>query len=51
MKVLGNPWATKKDKNGVVTEYGYELKDLGVQLWPSFDKNGKVTRVEICLAS
>jgi hypothetical protein len=47
VKVLGNAPITVKDKNGVITAYGYRLKDLGVEFYTDFDKDGKVKRVEI----
>ena len=49
VKVLGTAPMTFKDKNGVVTAYGYELKDLDAKFFTNFDKDGKVWRVEISL--
>jgi hypothetical protein len=47
VKVLGNAQITVKDKNGVVTAYGYRMKDLDVEFYTDFDKDGKVREVEI----
>ena len=47
VKVLGTAPITVKDKNGVITAYGYRMKDLGVEFYTDFDKDGKVKRVEI----
>jgi hypothetical protein len=47
VKVLGTAPITVKDKDGVVTAYGYRIKDLGVEFYTDFDKDGKVKRVEI----
>jgi hypothetical protein len=47
VKVLGTAPMTFKDKNGVVTDYGYRLKDLDVEFYANFDENGKLKRVEI----
>ena len=49
VKVLGNARQPVKDKNGVVTAYGYELKDLDADFFANFDKDGKVWRVEVNL--
>ena len=49
VKVLGKAPITDKDKDGVVTAYGYELKDLDSELFVNFDKDGKVWRVEVSL--
>ena len=49
VKVLGNAPITVKDKNGVVTAYGYVLKDLDGQFYADFDKDGKVWQVEFGL--
>ncbi len=49
VKVLGNATTTSKDKDGAVTAYGYELKDLGADFFANFDKDGKVWRVEVTL--
>ena len=49
VKVLGTASMTFKDKNGVVTSYGYELKGLDVKFFTNFDKDGKVWRVEVSL--
>ena len=46
-KVLGAPRTTFKDKNGVLTDYGYHMKDLGIEFYANFDDNGKLKRVEI----
>jgi hypothetical protein len=48
VKLLGNPRTTVKDKNGAVTAYGYELKDLDAIFFANF-KDGKVWRVEVSL--
>ena len=47
-KVLGNPATTVKNKEGVVTAYGYDLKDLGAYFFTNF-KAGNVWRVEVSL--
>jgi hypothetical protein len=47
VKALGDPAMTFKDKDGVITAYGYHLKDLGVDFYPNFDQNGKTNKVEI----
>ncbi len=47
-KALGIPRTTVKDKDGAVTAYGYELKDLGANFFANF-KEGKVWRVEVSL--
>ena len=47
VKTLGTAPTTFKDKNGVVTAYGYRMKDLGVEFYTNFDEDGKVKRVEI----
>ena len=47
VKVLGTAPITVKDKNGVITAYGYRMKDLDVQFHADFDEEGKVKRVEI----
>ena len=47
VKVLGNPRITIKNKNGVVTTYGYNLKDLDVAFYVDFDKDGKAWQVEV----
>jgi len=47
-KVLGKPRTTVKSKEGAITAYGYELKDLGANLFANF-KEGKVWRVEVSL--
>lgn len=49
VKVLGEPSMTFKDKNGVVTAYGYELKDLDCNFFANFREEGKVWRVEVSL--
>ena len=49
VKVLGTPPITVKDKKGVVTVYGYELKDLDDKFFTNFDKDGKVWRGEVSL--
>lgn len=49
VKVLGNVPTTAKDKNGVVTAYGYELKDPNADFFANFDKDGKMWRVEVNL--
>lgn len=48
VKVLGNPRTTIKNKEGVITAYGYDLKDLDAQFFANF-KDGKVWRVEVSL--
>jgi hypothetical protein len=48
-KVLGKPSLTFTEKTGVVSGYGYELKDLDSKLWADFDANGKVNMVEVDL--
>ncbi len=48
VKVLGVASKTFRDKNGVVTDYGYPMKDLGVLFYANFDAaSGKLIRVEI----
>jgi hypothetical protein len=47
-KVLGDPPTTFKNKEGVITAYGYDLKDLGAYFFTNF-KAGKVWRVEVSL--
>jgi len=48
VKVLGAAPETYKDKDGVITDYGYPMKDLGVEFYANFDaKTGKLIRVEI----
>lgn len=48
LRVLGDkPRATFKDKDGAITAYSYDLKDMGTRLYTNFDKDGKVKRVEI----
>ena len=47
LKALGDPSMTFKDKDGVVTDYGYKFKDLDVKFFANFDKDGKVWRVEV----
>jgi hypothetical protein len=47
VKVLGTAPITVKDKNGIVTDYGYRMKDLGVKFYANFDENGKLKRVQI----
>jgi hypothetical protein len=47
VKALGPAQMTFKDKNGVVTDYGYRMKDLGVTFYANFDEDGKLKRVEI----
>jgi hypothetical protein len=49
VKVLGKPSITVKDKNGVVTAYGYKLKDIDADFLADFDENGKVTKAEVSL--
>jgi hypothetical protein len=49
VKVLGSPQITIKDKDGAITSYGYRMKEQGIELYASFDKNGRVKRVEIDL--
>jgi hypothetical protein len=46
VKVLGNLPITVKDKEGVVTAYGYALKDLDAEFYADFDKDGKVWQAE-----
>jgi hypothetical protein len=48
-KVLGKAATTVKDKDGAVTAYGYELRDIGAYFFTNFDKNGKVWRVEVSM--
>ena len=48
VKLLGSPRTTVKDKNGAITAYGYELKDLNANFFANF-KEGKVWRVEVSL--
>ena len=48
-RVLGTAPIIVKDKNGAVTAYGYELKDLEAQFFANFDEGGKVWRVEVSL--
>ena len=47
-KVLGDPATTVKSKEGVVTAYGYDLKNLDAYFFTNF-KAGKVWRVEVRL--
>jgi hypothetical protein len=47
VKALGTAPITVKDKNGIVTAYGYRMKDLGVEFYTNFTEDGKVKRVEI----
>lgn len=49
VKVLGEPTTTVKDKNGVVTAYGYDLTDLDANFFANFHEDGKVWRVEVSL--
>jgi hypothetical protein len=49
VKVLGKAPTTVNDKNGAVTAYGYELKDLDADFFANFDETGKVWRVEVSL--
>ncbi len=49
VKVLGKPYIIEKNKDGVITDYGYELKELDADFFANFDKDGKVWRVEISL--
>ena len=44
-RILGRPVTVDKDKNGIVTDYGYEVK--GFEFYANFDKDGKVWRVEV----
>ncbi len=48
-KVLGAATITSKDKDGVLTAYGYSLNDLGADFFVNFDKDGKVWRVEVSM--
>lgn len=48
-KVLGKAPSTVKNKEGAITAYGYELKDLDANFFANFDEDGKVWRVEISL--
>src|ERR1700730_15643182 len=45
-KDLEKPRETIKDKEGAVTSYGYDLKELDADFLANFDKDGKVWRVE-----
>jgi hypothetical protein len=47
-RVFGNPRTTVKDKDGVVTAVGYDLKEPNANLFANF-KEGKVWRVEVSL--
>ena len=49
VKVLGAASITFKDKDGNITAYGYELKELDAKFFANFDKDGKVWRVEVSL--
>jgi hypothetical protein len=49
VKVLGKAPTTDKDKDGAITAYGYDLKDLDADFFTNFDKDGKVWRVEVSL--
>jgi hypothetical protein len=49
VKVLGNATTTVKDKNGVITAYGYDLKELDAYFFANVDETGKVWRVEVSL--
>jgi hypothetical protein len=49
VKVLGKAPSTDKDKDGAITAYGYDLKDLDADFFTNFDKDGKVWRVEVSL--
>ncbi len=48
VKVLGDPPTTFKNKEGDVTAYSYEIKELGADFFANF-KAGKVWRVEVSL--
>lgn len=48
VKVLGTAPEIFKNKDGVITDYGYPRKDLGVEFYANFDaKTGQLIRVEI----
>lgn len=49
VKVVGKPRSVITDKDGVETDYGYDLKrgDDTIGLWVGFDEDGKVRRVEL----
>ena len=47
VKVLGKPRMVFKNKEGVETDYGYDLKDVDATLYANFDEEGKLKRVEI----
>ena len=47
IKALGKPQKVAKDKEGVETSYGYDLKDRRATLWANFNDEGNVRRVEI----
>lgn len=48
-KILGNPSMTVKNKDGTISAYGYELKELNSYFFANFDKDGQVWRVEVSL--
>lgn len=48
-KILGKAPTAVKDKDGNVTAYGYELKDMGAYFFTNFNKDGRVWRVEVSL--
>ena len=48
VKVLGTPPDIYKNDDGVITDYGYPMKNLGVKFYANFDaQTGKLIRVEI----
>jgi hypothetical protein len=49
VKALGKAPSVDKDKDGAITAYGYDLKDLDADFFTNFDKDGKVWRVEVSL--
>lgn len=49
VKVMGSPRITVKDKEGVITAYGYDLNELDAEFYANFGKDGKVWRVEVSL--
>lgn len=47
VKILGKPRIVVKNKEGVETDYGYDLKSPDAILYTNFDADGKVKRVQI----
>jgi hypothetical protein len=49
LKILGKPSMTFKNKEGVITDFGFDMKELGVQVFTKFDEEGKMKRVQIAI--